>query len=206
MEDKKCRICRSAGEKLFLKGEKCFTPKCPITRRNYPPGIHGESYRRKMSEYGVRLKEKQKARAMYGVKERQFANYYQRAVRSAGDSSVKLVQFLESRLDNVVFRMGLATSRGQARQLVGHGHIAVNGRRVDIPSYQLRTGETVSVVAHARKLAYFADSAKQMAKVKAPSWLALDSNELTARVSGLPDVESIKANFDTNLIIEYYAR
>lgn len=203
-----CRLCRREGEKLYLKGDRCFTPKCAIERRNVPPGQHGQSraFRRKQSDYALQLREKQKARRIYGVLERQFRRYYADAARRSGVTGAVLLQYLESRLDNVVFRMGFATSRKQARQLVEHGHFAVNGRKVSVPSFLVKAGDSVSVLEGSRSSPYFAAVSKELQSRGVPDWLSLDGRNLSGTVLGLPTRQQIDTPVKEQLIVEYYSR
>ncbi len=207
--DAVCKLCRREGMKLFLKGERCFTPKCPIERRNYPPGQHGPTRRsrRKVSDYGRQLREKQKVRRIYGVYERQFRRYFRQAVKAKGMTGTALLQLLERRLDNVVYRMGLASSRAQARQLVTHGHITVNGHKVDIASYSVRPGDVIGVKESSRKKRYFKNLAEDFGKLQSPpKWLAVDPENMTATVVALPEREDIDITINEQLIVEYYSR
>ena len=201
-----CRLCRRQGMKLFLKGERCFTPKCAVERRPTPPGDHGQARRRKVSEYGEHLKEKQKARSIYGVLERQFRKHFEEAQRRPGATGENLLQILETRLDNVVYRLGLADSRNQARQLVTHGHIQVNGRKTDIASALLRAGDHVSVVPNSRNTEYFKIVADTLAKKSVPRWLELEATQLSGRVLSTPSREDIETNINEQLIVEFYSR
>ena len=198
-----CRMCRAEGVKLFLKGAKCNTSKCAIVRRSYRPGQHGQA-RHKVSEYGLRLREKQKARRFYGVLEKQFASYYELADRKAGVTGERLLQLLETRLDNVVHRLGFAPSRPAARQMVKHGHFLVNGRRVDIPSYRLRPGDVISVKEKSGDFVKLQLAATPTSKV--PTWLTVDVAALTGTVNALPTREEIDAPIREQLIVEYYSR
>jgi small subunit ribosomal protein S4 len=191
--------------KLFLKGERCFTPKCAVERRPTPPGDHGQR-RRKVSEYGEHLKEKQKARSIYGVLERQFRKHFEEAQRRPGATGENLLQILETRLDNVVYRLGLADSRNQARQLVTHGHIQLNGRKTDIASALLRAGDAVSIVPGSRNTEYFKIVADTLAKKSVPRWLELDAAQLSGRVLTPPSREDIETNINEQLIVEFYSR
>jgi small subunit ribosomal protein S4 len=200
-----CRLCRRLGEKLYLKGDRCFSPKCAFQRRPTPPGSATQR-RRKVSDRGLQLREKQRARVFYGLLERQFRGYYDDALRKTGVTGQALIQSLESRLDNVVYRLGLADSRKQARQLVRHGHISVNGHKVDIPSAQVKTGDQIGFTSKGAKSEY-AQIVKETIKSKqAPSWLSLDMGALTGRVIGAPTLEHAEAFFDPNVIVEYYSR
>jgi small subunit ribosomal protein S4 len=199
-----CRLCRREGTKLFLKGEKCYTDKCPVVRRPFPPGQHGQG-RRKLSEYGVQLREKQKARRWYGVLEGQFARYMDKASRKRGQTGTTLLQMLERRLDNVVYRMGLASSRAEARQLVRHAHFTVNGKKVDIPSFQVKAGDVIAVRESSRNKAHFAEL-KESAPRGVPSWLEVDREQLRGTVLRLPTREDIDVPVQEHLVVELYSR
>lgn len=202
--DPKCKRCRREGEKLYLKGEKCFTPKCPMVKRTYPPGMHGPKLQsQRLTEYGSQLREKQKAKNIYGVLERQFRNYVKKAMRQEGDSGENLLRLLELRLDNVVYRLGLAKSRSVARQFVSHNHILVNNKKVNIPSTQLRIGDTVAIKEKSKKL--FSDIAKNTKKQNS-SWLAFDSKNLSGKVLSPPPFEDVKQTLKVPLILEFYSR
>jgi len=203
-----CKLCRREGEKLLLKGERCFTPKCALERRAYAPGMRGRQaqFRRKESDYGLQLREKQKARRIYGVLERQFRRYYKEAERRKGLTGVNLLIILESRLDNVVYRLGFADSRAQARQLVRHGHFDVNGRKTNIPSFLVKAGDVIAVRERSKKLAYFRDLGTVMEHKVVPEWLSLDIPIMEGRVLALPTREDIDASLDEHLIVEYYSR
>ncbi len=205
-----CKLCRREGEKLFLKGERCFSSKCPFEKdRGYPPGEHGRMARfrrRRVSDYYRQLREKQKVRRIYGVLERQFRRYFREAERRPGMTGENLLILLESRLDNVVFRLGFADSRAQARQLVQHGHFVVNGRRTNIPSYIVRPQDTIAVREGSRKRKYFKERAKLLDESKVPDWLSLNADALSARVLKAPARENVDMNIDELLIVEYYSR
>jgi small subunit ribosomal protein S4 len=205
-----CKICRREGEKLFLKGQRCFSPKCPFERdRGYPPGEHGRMSRfrrRRTSDYLRQLREKQKARRIYGVLERQFRRYFREAERRTGLTGENLLILLESRLDNVVYRLGFADSRAQARQLVQHGHFVVNGRRTNIPSYIVRPQDTIAVREASRKRTYFKERAQQLDEGAVLDWLSLDAGTMTARVLNSPAREDIAVPLEEQLIVEYYSR
>ncbi len=206
--DAVCKLCRREGMKLFLKGDRCFT-KCPLEKKSYPPGQHGPTrrMRRKVSDYGRQLREKQKVRRIYGVYERQFRRYFRQAVQAKGMTGTALLQLLERRLDNVVYRMGLATSRAQARQLVTHGHIMVNGHKVDIASYSVRPGDVITVKERSRKSAYFKDLAEDFGKKQTPpKWLSVNPDEMSATVVAMPEREDIDITINEQLIVEYYSR
>lgn len=198
-----CKLCRREGTKLYLKGEKCFTDKCPVARRPYPPGQHGQM-RRKLSEYGLQLREKQKARRVYGVLEGQFRRYFQKADKKKGVTGELLLQYLERRLDNVVYRMGLASSRAEARQLVRHNHFEVNGRRVNIPSYLTKPGDVVAVRAASRNKPRFQQMAPGSRMI--PAWLEVNPDELRGKIVRLPNREEIDAPVQEHLIVELYSR
>lgn len=203
-----CKLCRRAGEKLYLKGEKCYTSKCPMERRGYPPGEHGQSrrFRHRETEYAMQLREKQKARYFYGVLERQFRRYFREAERRPGPTGKNLVIILETRLDNVVHRSGFANSRAQARQLINHGHFDVNGKRVDIPSYLVEPGDVLSVHPTSRHLTYFRRLRESLQDATPPGWLSLDPESMEAQVLGLPSSEMVQVPFDERLIVDYYSR
>ena len=195
----KHKLCRKYGEKL------CDSVKCPITKRSYPPGQHGPNQKRvKMSGFGKQLREKQKVKRIYGILERQFSNYVAEASKKSGDTSKFLLSYLESRLDNVVYRSGLAPSRAAARQLVTHGHVLVNGKSLDIPSYRVRVGEAVELHATSKKSKLFENIAETIAKKEMPAWLAVDPKKLSAKVLNNPTVEN--PNFDAKSIIGFYSR
>ena len=200
-----CRLCRREGQKLFLKGERCYSEKCSVGLRGYAPGQHGQG-RKKSSEYGMQLRAKQTARRFYGVQENQFHHYFEIAERKQGITGDNLLRILESRLDNVVYRVGFASSRAEARQLVGHGHYEVNGKRVDIASYLLKSGDVVSICEKSRasekiKAVVEANSARPV-----PEWIDVDRNNLSAKVIALPTREQIEAPVDEQLIVEFYSK
>jgi small subunit ribosomal protein S4 len=198
-----CKQCRREGMKLFLKGERCLTDKCGVERRAYPPGDHGRG-RMKQSEYRLQLREKQKARRFYGVLENQFRNYYDKASRQPGVTGENLLRLLETRLDNVLVRLGFAASRRQARQLVRHGHWTVNGRRVNIPSYHVRPGEVLAFKAGSGAETVVRDSTELISSV--PAWLEADHDSLTAKVLRLPDRDEIVTPVQEQLIVELYSK
>jgi small subunit ribosomal protein S4 len=198
-----CKQCRREGQKLFLKGERCFTDKCAIERRNYPPGEHGRG-RSRQSEYRVQLREKQKARRYYGVLEKQFRNYYAKATRQPGMTGENLLRLLETRFDNVLVRLGFAASRRQARQLIRHGHWSINGRRVDIPSYQLRSDDVISVKPSSKASQVIRDATELTSAV--PAWLQADHDGLTAKVLRHPERQEISAPVQEQLIVELYSK
>lgn len=207
--DSVCKLCRRESMKLFLKGERCLSPKCAVERRAFPPGMHGkkQTFRRKTSDYGTQLREKQKARRVYGVLERQFRRYFEEASRASGLTGINLLAMLERRLDNVVYRVGLADSRPQARQLVRHGHIEVNGRKTDIPSFQVSPGDVIKVRQSAQSKTYFKDRVQLMqGAAKTPTWLKFNFAGLSAEVVGNPAREDVEIPLNEQLIVEYYSR
>lgn len=201
-----CAKCRRAAEKLFLKGEKCSTAKCPLVQRNYPPGQHGPTQRVRLTGYGEQLKEKQKAKRVYGLRERQFANYVAKASEQKGNTSESLLRFLEMRLDNVVYRLGFTKSRDAGRQLVNHGHFTVDGKKVDIPSFQVKSNQTIAIREKSQKSKVFEGLADKLAKLELSSWLSVDAVKLTGKILNNPKPEDTKVNFDIKKIIEFYSR
>jgi small subunit ribosomal protein S4 len=200
-----CRLCRREGAKLFLKGTRCYTKKCAFERRPSPPGQHGVR-RRKVGEYGMQLREKQKVRRVYGVLERQFRNYFIDAENRPGVTGESLLRHLELRLDNVTYRMGFATSRAQARQLVNHGHFAVNGRSTNIASYQLRQGDKVEVRESHRSREPFKIAKETLRSHQAPEWLSIDAANLAGTVIDLPRRDQMPLDLNEQLVVEYYSR
>jgi small subunit ribosomal protein S4 len=208
-----CRLCRREGEKLYLKGERCFTPKCSVEKRTFPPGQHGRTGSRsggnrsgRESDYLRQLRAKQRARRVYGVLERQFRRYYEVANKGRGLTGLNLLQILESRLDNVVYRLGFASSRPQARLLVTHGHFTVNGRRTDVPSMLLRDGDKVAVRDGSRGLEYFKVLSELADARTSPSWLDRDAKQLSGAIQRLPERTEIDGSLNEQLIVEYYSR
>lgn len=204
-----CKLCRREGEKLFLKGERCFTPKCSFERRGYAPGQHGKSSqfrRRRESDYNRQLRAKQKARRVYGILERQFHRYYTVALGRRGLTGLNLLQILESRLDNVIYRLGYADSRAQARVLVTHGHFSVNGRRTDIPSMLVSQGDVIEVREGSRKRTFFKDLAALAEEKNVPAWLSRDLKNLSGTMIRLPERSEVDSNLNEQLIVEYYSR
>jgi len=200
-----CRQCRREGAKLYLKGDKCYSDKCPFVKRGYAPGQHGQS-RKKVSEYGIQLREKQKARRVYGVLERQFRNYFEKAERQKGITGENLLVLLERRLDNVVFRMGFASSRTQARQLVRHGHFAINGHRVDIPSYLVKPGEEIKLTEGSKDSPLFKEIADALTHKTVPAWLEVSAQDMSGKVVRYPTREEIDTPIQEYLIVELYSR
>ena len=202
-----CRQCRREGAKLFLKGERCYTDKCAFSRRGYAPGQHGQGQgRKKVSEYGLQLREKQKARRIYGVLERQFRSYFEKAERQKGVTGENLLVLLERRLDNVVYRMGLASSRTQARQLVMHGHFEVGGHRVDIPSYLVRSDEVVQVCEKSKESPLIQGIGQALAHKTIPAWLEVSVKDMSGKVVRYPSREEIDVSIQEHLIVELYSR
>jgi small subunit ribosomal protein S4 len=199
-----CRLCRREGMKLYLKGDRCYSDKCAIDRRSYVPGQHGQG-RKKVSGYGLQLREKQKAKRYYGVMESQFRKYFNMAERMKGVTGENLLSILESRLDNLVYRIGLGESRKEARQLVRHGHFLVNGKKVDIPSYLVKVGDVVEVKESSRNSEKFKELAENNQRV-APDWLEVDMEKMRARVVGVPKKEHIDIPIEEHLIVELYSR
>ncbi len=204
--DAVCRLCRRQGEKLFLKGERCFSPKCAIEDRNVPPGQHGNARRRKLSEHGLQLREKQKARFIYGVLERQFRRHYQEASRRPGMTGENLLQELELRLDNVVYRLGFADSRNQARQIVLHGHIVLNGRKTNIPSARVRIGGVIAWTPGSVNSELHKIVAKGISSKSIPDWLDLDIAQMTGRIMSVPARGQVDTKVNEQAIVEYYSR
>lgn len=204
--DAQCRLCRREGEKLFLKGDRCVTDKCAFERRGYAPGQHGHDSRRKISDYGLQLREKQKARRMYGILERQFRNYYEKAARQRGITGENLLRLLESRLDNVIYRLGFAPSRNTARQLVRHRHFMINERIVDIPSYQVKAGDIVQVRDKSQKLAAIQAALKRIDRRTELPWLHVDKTKMTGQILSMPKREEIPTPIQEHLIVGLYSK
>ena len=200
-----CRLCRREGSKLFLKGDRCYSEKCAIDKRNYPPGQHGQA-RPRFSDYGVQLREKQKVRRMYGVQEAQFERTMERASRMRGRTGDNLLQLLESRLDNVVFRLGFATSRSEARQLVRHGHFRVNGRKASVPSMLMKPGSVVTLVEGSREIARIVGALEALERRSVPQWLEIDKENFQGTVKALPVREDVTLPVQEQLIVELYSR
>nr|WP_122012820.1 30S ribosomal protein S4 [Maliibacterium massiliense] len=199
-----CRLCRREGTKLFLKGDRCYSQKCAVTRRTAPPGQHGQS-RRKPSEYGLQLREKQKVRRTYGIMEKQFLHYFEMAERMRGVTGENFLQLLERRLDNVAYRLGLGDSRAQARQFVTHGHVTVNGKKVTIPSYLIKAGDVVEVKAGSQDIERIKEL-REGSNRPLPKWLEMDYQNLTGKVVALPQRDDIDMTVEEHLIVEYYSR
>lgn len=206
--DPVCRLCRREGMKLFLKGERCYSPKCAVEKRSYAPGMHGKkgTFRHKESDFALQLREKQKVRRFYGVQERQFRRYFRSAQRVKGMTGVTLLITLERRLDNVVYRLGLADSRPQARQIVRHGHFTLNGHNHNVPSYLVEIGDVIAVREISRSNGYFKTIADRLGQRAVPEWLQFDENRLAGRVVGTPDRQALEIPLREQLIVEYYSR
>ena len=204
--DPKCRQCRREGEKLFLKAEKCFTEKCAIEKRNYPPGQHGQRRSSRLSDYGVQLREKQKLRRIYGVLEKQFRSYYAEADRKKGITGENLLQMLESRLDNVTYKMGLGGSRSEARQIVRHNSILVNGKRVNIPSYQVQPGDSISVTDKSKDQLRIKSALEAADERGLPEWLEVDVKKLTGTLKNKPERDDLPSTINESLVVELYSK
>ncbi len=202
----KCKLCRREGEKLNLKGAKCESGKCPISRRPFPPGQHGPGSRVRLTSYGTQLREKQKAKNTYGLMEKQFHGYFEKASNKTGNTAENMIQLLELRLDNVVYRLGLTKSRALARQIVNHGLVKVNGKKVSIPSYQVKAGDVVTLLEKFQKSKTVEGEKDRIDKVEVPSWLHMDKSALSGKVLNAPAGEELKQNFNPRLIVEFYSR
>ncbi|RLC38103.1 30S ribosomal protein S4 [Candidatus Falkowbacteria bacterium] len=202
----KCKQCRRAGEKLYFKGERCFSPKCAMVKRNYPPGFHGPKGKKRITDYGQQLSEKQKAKRQYGLLEKQFKLTFEKALRQGGNTGHNFLKLLEMRFDNVVYRLGLARSRSEARQLINHGHFTVNGQKVNIPSYNTRTGDEIKIKSNKKDIKIFKGLPEKLKNAETPGWLNFDSKNLDAKVLHGPGKDSITPNFNMQMIIEYYSR
>ena len=201
-----CRLCRREGTKLFLKGTKCTSDRCPLEKRNFPPGMHGKDRKAKIVGYGLQLHEKQKAKRMYFTLEGQFREYYEKANRATGVTGELLIQQLERRLDNVAYRLGFAISRRQARQVVRHGHVTVNGRKVNIPSYQVQVGDEIAIRESARKLLIVEQGAQYAAQNPVPTWLEANFDTFTGRILSLPRRKDVNLPINEQLIVELYSK
>ena len=201
-----CRLCRREGQKLFLKGDRCYTDKCALEHRSYAPGMHGNARNKKLSEYGVQLREKQKARRYYGVSEKQFSHYFELAEKRQGQAGENLLAILESRLDNVAYRLGFAMSRAEARQLVRHAHFTVNGQKVNIPSYQVKPGDVIELKEGSRSMDKFKGSLEANASRVIPKWLEFDQANKVAKVVAVPAREDIDLPIEEHLIVELYSK
>lgn len=202
-----CKKCRRAGEKLFLKGDRCNSPKCAIVKRNTPPGVHGAGMR-KLTNYGQQLMEKQKVKRLYGLREKQFRNYFAKAFKKVGNTSELLFNLLENRLDNTIYRLGLASSRTKARQIVNHGHIQVNGKKVDIPSFQVKIGDIIIIRERSKKSPLFSEMSQTIInrkEVMVP-WLTMDAKTLEGKVTGAPKLGDVEMNVAWQTIVEFYSK
>lgn len=208
MQDSKCKICRRAGEKLFLKGERCFTPKCAFERKPYAPGKRDSErkHRSTVTEFGLQLREKQKVRNVYRISEKQFSAYVKRATETKGNPSENLFEELESRLDSVVYRLGFAKSRSESRQIVAHGHILINGRRVTIPSYKVMVGDVIGIRAGSVSNGFFANIAEKAGKIPVPLWLNFDPKKNEAEVRGKPILDKGSSEYNLTSVLEFYSR
>jgi small subunit ribosomal protein S4 len=204
--DPKCKQCRRAGEKLFLKGERCATVKCAIVKRNYPPGVHGVKGRKKADGFALQLTEKQKAKKQYHMLEKQFRLTFLKARQKGGNTGENFLKLLETRFDNTVYRLGLGVSRPLARQLINHGHFTVNGRMVTIPSCQLKSGDIIKIKPSKARAKIFNQLNERLKNKEIPGWLNLDLSEMSAKVLHQPDLSMLKPNFDVQMIIEYYSK
>lgn len=204
--DSVCRQCRREGIKLFLKGDRCYSAKCAVTKRHTPPGQHGQARAKKMSEYGIQLREKQKCRRAYGVLESQFRKYYTMASNMRGVTGENMLGLLERRLDNVIYRLGLADSRPQARQLVTHGHFRIDGKKVDIASYLVKPGQTVTVRERSRDMDHLKELREQGTAKPIPKWLDLDAANLVGKIVAMPQRDDIDLTIEEHLIVEYYSK
>lgn len=204
--DNKCKQCRRAGAKLFLKGERCFSPKCAMVKRNYAPGFHGPKGRKRLSDYGLQLAEKQKAKKFYGLLEKQFRLTFVKAAKKAGDAGQNFLRLLEMRLDNVIYRLGWAASRAQARQLVNHGHFTVNNRKADIPSFGVKAGQVIKIKKSSRSNRYFKNMSEKLKKANRPSWLNFDAGDLSAKILHEPKEADLPQDLNAQVIIEYYSK
>jgi small subunit ribosomal protein S4 len=201
-----CRLCRREDGKLFLKGDRCFSERCSYDRRQYAPGQHGQGRKRRPSDYGQQLREKQKVKRMYGLLEKQFRGYYYKATSMRGITGENLLQLLERRLDNVAMRCGFSSSHAEARQLVRHGHFTVNGKRIDIPSYQVRVGDVIEVREKSRKVQRIADALANVDRVPSPTWIELSRDAFRGEIKALPARSDISAEIDEQLIVELYSK
>jgi small subunit ribosomal protein S4 len=201
-----CRLCRREDQKLFLKGDRCFSDKCAYDRRQYPPGQHGQGRRRRPSDYGHQLREKQKVKRMYGLLEKQFRGYYYKATRMKGITGENLLSLLERRLDNAVLRCGFASSHSEARQLVRHGHFLINGKKVDIPSYLVGPGDVIEVREKSRKVQKVVDAQANLERSPLPNWIEIDKDKFTGKITQLPVRADVAADIDEQLIVELYSK
>ncbi|MFA6410755.1 MAG: 30S ribosomal protein S4 [Candidatus Buchananbacteria bacterium] len=204
--DSKCKKCRREGAKLFLKGDRCSTPKCAIVKRNYPPGVHGPKGKKRSTEYGGQLREKQKAKRIYGLAERQFRNYYYKAIKQKGDTGQIMQQLLQLRLDNVIYQSGLAKSRAQARQMITHGLFYVNNKKVNIPSFQVKSKDEITVKPSKTQAKPFAELDKKINLEKIPSWIHLDLKNVAVKILQRPEGSDLDLSYNPRLIVEFYSK
>ena len=202
----KCKLCRREGEKLMLKGDRCNTAKCAVVKKNYPPGIHGPKGRARQSGYNMQLREKQKAKRIYNLLEKQFVLSFKRGLKQKGDAGENLMKILESRLDNVIYRLGIAASRAQARTLVNHGHFQVNGKKVNIPSFNVKTGQIIKIKPSSQTSKQFNNLAEKIKKTEVPGWLNWDIKDLSAKILHQPGKENFESKINTQMIVEFYSR
>ncbi|MFC1622492.1 30S ribosomal protein S4 [Patescibacteria group bacterium] len=204
----KCKLCRRAGEKLFLKGERCFGAKCALTKRNYPPGIHGNKFRQRLTDYGIHLKEKQKVKRIYGILEKQLRKYFTEATKSKTETGLKLIELLERRMDNVVYRAGLAVSKQQARQMVSHGLFKINNKKIDVPSCLVKVNDIISIKKdRSLEQGVLAENIKKIKKTQdSPAWLIWNEKEKTIKIVSLPEKKDLTTSIDTRLIVEFYSK
>ncbi|MBI4779127.1 30S ribosomal protein S4 [Candidatus Falkowbacteria bacterium] len=202
----KCKLCRREGDKLMLKGERCSTAKCAIVKRNYPPGLHGPKGRARQSGYNMQIREKQKAKRIYNLMEKQFNLSFERAIKQKGEVGENLMKILETRLDNVIYRLGFASSRAQARVLTNHGHFRVNDIKVNIPSFNVKTGDIIKIRQSSRKSKSFANLSEKLKKVEIPGWLNLDIKDLSAKVLHQPAKENFESKINSQMIVEFYSK
>ncbi|MBU0722192.1 30S ribosomal protein S4 [Patescibacteria group bacterium] len=202
----KCKLCRREGDKLMLKAERCSTAKCAIVKKNYPPGLHGPKGRARQSGYNMQLREKQKAKRIYNLMEKQFVLSFKRAIKQKGEAGENLMKILETRLDNVIYRLGFATSRAEARVLTNHGHFRVNDIKVNIPSFNVKTGDIIKIRQSSRKNKHFANLSEKLKKLEIPGWLNLDIKDLSAKVLHQPAKENFESKINTQMIVEFYSK
>ncbi len=202
----KCKLCRREGDKLMLKGERCSTAKCAIVKRNYPPGLHGPKGRARQSGYNMQLREKQKAKRIYNLMEKQFALSFAKAIKQKGEAGENLMKILETRLDNVVYRLGFASSRAEGRFLTNHGHFTVNGKKVNIPSFNVKTGDIIKIKQSSRNSKKFSNLGERLKKVEIPGWLNMDIKDLSAKVLHQPSKENFESNINSQMIVEFYSK
>ena len=202
----KCKLCRREGDKLMLKGERCSTAKCAIVKRNYPPGLHGPKGRSRQSGYSMQLREKQKAKKIYNLMEKQFALSFEKALKQKGETGENLMKILETRLDNVIYRLGFAASRAEARVLTNHGHFKVNDIKVNIPSFSVKTGDVIKIKSSSQKSKPFAALPEKLKKIEVPGWLNLDLKDLSAKVLSQPSKENFESKINNQMIVEFYSK